>query len=141
RIANEFRRRGRHPEMNSSADESAWLGASDPGPEPPVAVWQEFRRRVLRTAVDALPSKQRQAVALAFFDDLTHEQVAKALDVPLGTAKTRIRSAIGMLRNRLTPIVASLMVLVVVAAPGCDGLVKTTRPPADRPAALSLYST
>ena len=127
RISNELRRRGRHPETSTAADETVWSGVSDSGPQPSEAVWHEFRRRVLRAAVDALPSKQRQAVALAFFDDLTHEQVATALDVPLGTAKTRIRSAIGMLRNRLAPIVASLMVLVLVAGLVWHDLRKTRR--------------
>lgn len=127
RISNELRRRGRHPEMNTAADDMAWSGVNDPGPEPSEAVWHEFRRRVLRAAVDALPAKQRQAVALAFFDDLTHEQVATALDVPLGTAKTRIRSAIGMLRHRLAPLVASLVMLVIMAGIVWHDLGKTRR--------------
>jgi len=126
RISNEIRRRGRHPEMSTAAVETVWSGVSDPGPQPSEAVWHEFRRRVLRAAVDALPSKQRQAVALAFFDDLTHELVAAALEVPLGTAKTRIRSAIGMLRHRLAPLVASLMVLLVAGVVWHD-LGKTRR--------------
>lgn len=127
RISNEIRRRGRHPETSTAADETVWSGVSDPGPQPSEAVWHEFRRRVLRTAIDALPSKQRQAVALAFFDDLTHEQVAAALEVPLGTAKTRIRSAIQMLRHRLAPLAASLVVLVVVAGIAWHDLGKTRR--------------
>jgi len=127
RISNELRRRGRHPEMSTAADETVWLGAADPGPGPSEEVWREFRRRVLRTAVDALPSKQRQAVALAFFDDLAHEQVAAALEVPLGTAKTRIRSAIQMLRHRLAPLVASLSVLVIVVGLVWHDLGKTRR--------------
>ena len=116
RISNEHRRRGRHPEMGTAADETVWSGVWDSAPQPSEAAWHEFRRRALRAAVDALPPKQRQAVALAFFDDLTHEQVATALDVPLGTAKTRIRSAIQMLRHRLAPLMASLVALFVVSA-------------------------
>jgi len=40
---------------------------------------------------------------------MTHEQVARALDVPLGTAKTRIRSGLQILRMQLAPIAASLL--------------------------------
>src|SRR5262245_23654226 len=109
RIANELRRRGRGLETQSSAADGDWaeLPAADPGPAD--SVWQDFRRQTLRAAVDSLPPKQRQALSLAFFDELTHEQVAAALDVPLGTAKTRIRSALEMLRGRLSPLRASLI--------------------------------
>src|SRR5262249_47030308 len=48
RVGNELRRRGRHPEMSTAADEAVWSGVSDPGPQPSEAVWHEFRRRVLR---------------------------------------------------------------------------------------------
>jgi hypothetical protein len=68
--------------------------------------------------MDALPAAQRQAVALAFFGELTHEQVARKLDLPLGTAKTRIRTGLQTLRTRLTPLAASLLALaLVVVAP------------------------
>ena len=83
---------------------------ADRGPTADDNVWHDFRRQTLRAAVNALPAKQRQALSLAFFDELTHEQVAAALDVPLGTAKTRIRSAIESLRGQLTPLRASLLV-------------------------------
>jgi hypothetical protein len=46
---------------------------------------------------------------MAFLDDMTHEQVARALDVPLGTAKTRIRSGLQLLRTQLAPLTASLL--------------------------------
>jgi hypothetical protein len=51
--------------------------------------------------VDVLPPTQRRAVDLAFFEDLTHEQVATELHLPLGTAKTRIRSGLRQLRANL----------------------------------------
>jgi RNA polymerase sigma-70 factor (ECF subfamily) len=57
--------------------------------------------------VDALPSPQREALSLAFLEDLTHEQVAAFLDVPLGTTKSRIRAGVRSLRTRLAPLVAA----------------------------------
>jgi RNA polymerase sigma-70 factor (ECF subfamily) len=109
RIANELRRRGRGPEGQSAAVDGDWARFPATGPGPADSVWHDFRRQTLRAAVDSLPPKQRQALSLAFFDELTHEQVAAALDVPLGTAKTRIRSALEMLRTRLSPLRASLI--------------------------------
>jgi RNA polymerase sigma factor (sigma-70 family) len=116
RIANELRRRGRRPDARGTAEVDDWAAVSDPGPGPADAVWQDFRRQTLRTAVDSLPQKQRQALSLAFFDELTHEQVAAALDVPLGTAKTRIRSALETLRGQLTPMRASLLIGLILLA-------------------------
>lgn len=49
-------------------------------------------------ALERIPEEQRAAIRLAFFCGLTHDQVAAAQGIPLGTAKTRIR--LGMLRLR-----------------------------------------
>ena len=76
---------------------------ADPAPEPDEALWQAHRRSVLRAAVDALPPGQREALSLAYFDELTQEQVAATLHLPLGTAKTRIRAAL----RRLGPLVVA----------------------------------
>jgi hypothetical protein len=61
--------------------------------------------------VDALPPPQREALSLAVLEDLTHEQVADLLKVPLGTAKSRIRAGIQRLRVRLGPLVAAGLIL------------------------------
>ena len=69
----------------------------------------------MRAAVDRLPPAQRQALSLAFFDDLSHDQVAVALKLPVGTVKTRIRSAVHKLRFMLAPLgVAAVAVAVLV---------------------------
>jgi RNA polymerase sigma-70 factor (ECF subfamily) len=103
KILNELRRRRRQPTQDGDFD----MVDQDPGPEE--RAWQSEHERILKAALDALPPKQRQAVAMAFLQDMTHEQVARALDVPLGTAKTRIRSGLQILRLQLTPIAASLL--------------------------------
>jgi RNA polymerase sigma-70 factor, ECF subfamily len=55
----------------------------------------------LRGAMAQLPEEQRSALSLAFYDGLTYQQVAERQAVHLGTAKTRIRLALGRLRTLL----------------------------------------
>src|SRR5690348_17332478 len=55
-------------------DEDALVELADGALEPDELQWLEHRRAVIRAAVDALPPAQRQALSLAFFDELTHEQ-------------------------------------------------------------------
>jgi RNA polymerase sigma-70 factor (ECF subfamily) len=76
------------------------------------AQWLAHRRQVLRAAVDALPAPQRQAVSLAFFDELTHEQIASVMGTPVGTTKTRIRLAL----KRLAPVLLAAFAAAAVLA-------------------------
>lgn len=52
-------------------------------------------------AMGALPLEQQQVVELAFVNQCTHAEIAKSLDVPLGTVKTRMYLGLKKLRARL----------------------------------------
>lgn len=56
----------------------------------------------LKKIILRLKDEQRLLIDLSYFQGYTHEQIAKALDIPLGTVKTRIRSALTQLRALLS---------------------------------------
>ncbi len=58
----------------------------------------------VRSALQQIPDEQRQAVELAFFSGLTHEQIAEQLETPLGTIKARIRRGLLKLREFLKEV-------------------------------------
>jgi RNA polymerase sigma-70 factor (ECF subfamily) len=66
------------------------------GPELMTLTSEQIRR--LRTALNTLPLPQRLTIELAFYEGLTHVEIAERLEEPLGTIKTRIR--LGLLKLR-----------------------------------------
>lgn len=56
----------------------------------------------LKKVLFKLKDEQRELIDLAYYHGYTHEQIAKALSIPLGTVKTRIRSALLQLRQLLS---------------------------------------
>jgi RNA polymerase sigma-70 factor (ECF subfamily) len=83
-------------------------GRLDAAPPPSTAAsgpHETFDRRdqgrLLREALTVLTPEERQAIEAAFFSELTYVQVAATLNQPLGTVKTRVRSALGKLRQAL----------------------------------------
>ena len=59
------------------------------------------RGRFVRAAMQRLSREQREAIELAFFAGLSHNEIADTLGAPLGTVKTRIRLGMGRLRDVL----------------------------------------
>lgn len=60
---------------------------------------RNFMMEKARTVIHLLPTEQRKTLEMAFFDGLTHSEIAEMTGDPLGTVKTRIRSALSTLRK------------------------------------------
>ncbi len=56
---------------------------------------------VLTTAIESLPARMRSCIELAFYSDLTHQQIAEHTGTPLGTVKSDIRRGLARLRFEL----------------------------------------
>lgn len=67
-----------------------------PGSDPDTVV----DRLVVADELARLPDEQRRMLELAFFDDLTHQQIAAVTGVPLGTVKSHIRRGMASLKRR-----------------------------------------
>jgi RNA polymerase sigma-70 factor (ECF subfamily) len=65
------------------------------------AATASLEARRVRTALQALTEVQREAIELAYFGGYTHTEVASLLDLPVGTAKTRIRDGLIRLRDTI----------------------------------------
>ncbi len=56
---------------------------------------------IIQSVVNDLPKDQRQAIEMAFFGGLTHQEIAESLNEPIGTIKARIRRGMLKLREAL----------------------------------------
>lgn len=61
-------------------------------------------RRAIVSALDQLPAEQRTLIDAAYFEGYTQSELAERFNLPLGTVKTRIRTAMQELRRTLGPL-------------------------------------
>ena len=70
---------------------------------PAEASERDAARRAVRDELRRLPAPQREALVLAYWGGLTADEIARRAEVPLGTAKSRIRLGMSRMRTALPP--------------------------------------
>ncbi len=105
RVIDRLRARGRRLRVvaASTDDENHLEAAAEASGAPSGADTVEGNDEAVRvrSIVNKLPPEQRQAIELAFFNDLTHHEIAAQLKQPLGTIKARIRRGLLKLREQI----------------------------------------
>lgn len=81
------------------ADESSHESASNDKPEHS-AIGRE-RSEQIRIAIDTLDDAKREILLLCYHEGLTHKEAAGALELPVGTLKSRLHAALNALREQL----------------------------------------
>jgi len=74
---------------------------ASPGVDPETGSSLAQRASTVRAALAGLPAEQREVIELAYFEGLTHTEIAEKLAQPLGTTKSRIRLALARMRQTL----------------------------------------
>ncbi|QWZ10490.1 sigma-70 family RNA polymerase sigma factor [Nocardioides panacis] len=98
--------RVRHSESWRRRDTTAaQLGRRAPYDQTIESAIASLDAQTVRTALGTLTPRQRQAIELAYFGGYTHTEVSSLLQVPLGTAKGRIRDGLLRLRDLMSPVV------------------------------------
>ncbi len=100
------RLRARRARPDRAGLEHAPTHLVDPLAAPDSQLVSSEQVRIVRAALAALPLLQRVALELAYYEGLTHSEIAEQLEQPLGTVKTRIRQALLKLRDAMTETIA-----------------------------------
>ena len=105
RAIDRIRTRQRKDSRTMSIDDAAPAGnIIDHRGNPERDTVQSEYRSIVQAALNQLPQKQREVLDLAYFGGLSQTEIAELTGEPLGTVKTRTRSAMTTLRDKLGPV-------------------------------------
>jgi RNA polymerase sigma-70 factor, ECF subfamily len=100
RAIDRLRARQARPDEDRAV-ESATLPFPAAGPDPEAVVLSTEQAAQVKQAYATLPDPQRSLLDLAYYEGLSHSEIAARTGVPLGTVKTRIRTAMETLRQKM----------------------------------------
>jgi RNA polymerase sigma-70 factor (ECF subfamily) len=89
-----LRREQARPQAEPALPAEAWEAIAAPQPSVEQEAARSWQRQYLQGALAAIPSEQRRCVELAYFEGMSQQQIARHLQTPVGTVKTRLRMAV-----------------------------------------------
>ncbi len=101
RAIDRLRARKARPDQVSGVEPTLVAPLVSPERSPEATTISAEDVKQVREALTQLPENQRALVELAYYEGLTHSEIAERTGVPLGTVKTRLRSAMAALRTVL----------------------------------------
>jgi RNA polymerase sigma-70 factor (ECF subfamily) len=94
--------RRREQQMDTTPEPEALLAHVESQDEDPAAMLMRIEHNTaIYSALESLTPSQRQLVALAFFRDMSHQEIAERTGMPLGTVKSAIRRSLMSLREEM----------------------------------------
>lgn len=85
--------------------------------DPAEAASLQEQRMMVRRAIADLPGRLRDAIVLQVFHELSYQEIADVLKIPIGTVMSRIHNARALLRGRLADYVSEPRALVEASKP------------------------
>lgn len=101
RAIDRLRARQARPDEQQDLQSPEGLPLRATGPDPEAIVLSADAAKQIQKAFVALPDHQRSLLDLAYYQGLSHSEIAQSTGVPLGTVKTRIRTAMETLRQKM----------------------------------------
>ena len=94
-----LRRSANQPQSSENVEDLHWLSDDAAGPQE--LAYQAQRNQALHECLNLLEGEQKQAMLLAYFNGMTHEELAQHLQRPLGTVKSWLRRGLQRLKTCL----------------------------------------
>ena len=94
----ELERQRRQNSLSLDHDDSslAAVAPSEPGKDCPLEISQ------ITSAIDQMPDTYREVIVLRLIEDWSYQEISEALDIPLGTVKSRLHNGLEILRGKLS---------------------------------------
>ncbi|MBI5743279.1 MAG: sigma-70 family RNA polymerase sigma factor [Elusimicrobia bacterium] len=102
-----LRDRGRAGALFADTGSESGLKLPDTLPLPDASFEKKEAGGLVRAAVEALSPLHRSVIFLSCWERLSYEEIAGALDIPVGTVRSRIHNAMAALAQKLKPVLNS----------------------------------